>query len=598
MKKRILSMILALVMTLSLASMLAYGAAAEGTTGLTLTVGTARGLAGDSVQLDVILKATSLPATHDHLRCWQVAFSGATLNGNNEIYFSAAGNMNQTYTNAAQNSVSATSDAGLNAGTAAQITATNGLVIGSIGFDIPATALPGDVFDVTISSVEALCFEDDSYNLYDEAGAVTVLAGRIEVMEDVSVEGLTVSLGTAYGVPGGTASVEIFVSAQSLPYTHEMLRDWQFIFSGASIHQRAQGEAKPYTVLCYPTGSDYGFVNNSKNQVGNTCDHGAYCAVASQVTARGGVWLGTVLFDVPANAEGEITVSIETVNVMHFQDQNGHQFDVKNQITVVAGKIIVLDGVTGYSTPYEGEGEDYVLPTLSADGKTRITNALAWIDDDEDVAFSGEFGALIVPAAITTNLDSVFDEVDVEKIVLKSTEITDTADIMGVLSKGTSKNPIDVYIHDRPNGLNDTQAVFDGLSSSNKKKVTLHNILEVYPEAIVDGNTVCFVAGIAVPDTDYEDLTFELDFGGRVFAQATDKIYTTITGYASVNETTAATQSIEYVENMTYLTAASVSGVPSGTYDVALTLYGRTQDALGSLITVCSETVTVTVTIA
>lgn len=597
MKQRILSLILAAVMVLSLASMLAIGSSADGTAGLTLTLGSAQGLAGESVLLDLTLSAASLPATHDHLRCWQVAFSGASLDGSNEIYYSATGNNynNVNYVNADENSVSVSADAGLNTGTAAQITAAGGKKLGSIGFTIPSTALPGDTFTVTISSVEALCFEDGSYNLYDEAEAVTVVSGTIEVMEDVPVEGLTVSLGTAYAAPGGDAKVEVFISAESLPYTHEVLRDWQFRFAGAQINKRDY-DIRTYAIDPSGTGKDYSFINLDTNTAGSTTGVECYTTSAELVTCRGGAYLGTLSFTVPANATGEIEISVAHVDVLRFQDGALNKFDVKSQVTLNPGKIIVLDSVDGCSEVHEGEGEDYILPTFSTDGKTRITTSLT---EDEEAAFFGEYGVLTIPAAITTAVDSVFDELsrgDVEKIVLKNTMLT-ASDISGAVSMGTANSPVNVYIHTRPNDMNDTKKSFDSLSSSNKKKVSVHNILEVRPEVIVDGNVVTFVAGIAVPDADYEDLTFELDFGGRVFAQATTKIYTTITGVASTNETTAATQSITYADNMTYLTAASVKGVPSGTYDVSLTLYGRTQDALGTLITVCSETVEVTVTV-
>ena len=412
------------------------------------------------------------------------------------------------------------------------------------------------------------------------------------------VSGLTVTLGTAYAEAGTTAWVDVYVKATALPAEYTMLRDWQFIFEGATVHEAGAGEEKSYSVLCYPEGSDYGFVNYGKNQIGNTTDSAAHCAEAAQVLCKGGVRIASVLFDVPAGSTGEIAVTVGTVDVMHFQNDTLTQFDVQPDVTVVAGKIVVVETANGVSAEYEGAGEDYVVPTTSTNG--RITSML---NADGDPVFTGEFGTLVVPAAIVDVGDGIEEIESIGAIVLKSTTL-ERADATAVAGKGSSSNKLPVFILDRPNGLATTPDAFDSISSSNKKKVDVQYLLQPVGFS-VEGNVATFIGGIAAEDTDFYDVAVEIKFAaqGRTFCTDTTKICYTVaangTVFATTNaDTLAAAAGAIDATAFAYISGASIKGMPAGDYTAEVTFYATTDDANGTPIVVCGNTVAYDFTIA
>ena len=115
-----------------------------------------------------------------------------------------------------------------------------------------------------------------------------------------------------------------------------------------------------------------------------------------------------------------------------------------------------------------------------------------------------------------------------------------------------------------------------------------------YNGCVVDGHSVSFV-GVISPDVidAYDSVTLSINFtsANRTFATPSTFVASTIRGIAGTNETTAVSQGILYIDTTGYLTAATVSGVPSGTYAVELTV------ALNGQTTFTSETVALTVTV-
>jgi len=409
---------------------------------------------------------------------------------------------------------------------------------------------------------------------------------------------LTVTLGTAYATAGSTAWVDIYVSAKALDAQGSMLRDWQFVFSGANVHEAGAGESKPYTVLCYPEGSDYGFVNYGKNQIGNTTDSNAYAAESAQVLSKGGVRIASVQFDVPEGSSGEIEVTVSNVDVMHFQDTALTQFDVQPDVQIVPGKIVVVETADGVSEDYEGAGEDYVVPVSNESG--RITSML---NADGDPVYTGEFGTLVIPAEIVDFGDGIEDIDSIEALVLHSTAL-ERADATAAAGKGSSSNKLPVYILDRPNGLGTTADAFDSLSSSNKKKVDVQYLLQPVGFT-VDGNVATFIAGIAVNDTEFDDVAVGIKFveAGRTFCTDTTSVCYTVakdgTVFGTTNaDTLAAAEGAVDATAFAYITGASVKGIPAGSYTVEVTFYATTDDVNGNPIVVCGNTVEYTVEIA
>ena len=428
------------------------------------------------------------------------------------------------------------------------------------------------------------------------ASLVTVFAVSSSADDYTQPTGLTVTMGTTYATAGSEALVDIYVKADTLDAQGPMLRDWQFVFDGAEVSGN-------YTVACEPfeegsTAKDYGFVNFGKNQIGNTCASDAFCTSSAKVLCKGGAYLATVGFTVPAEATGEIEVTISNVDVMHFQDDALTQFDVKPDVTVVPGKIIVVDSVEGTTEEVEGEGEDFVVPSMSEDGKTRITDML---NADGDPALTGEFGVLTIPASIL-NVSDGLDGVDsIEAVILKSTALED-GDAKAVAGFGSKSSKLPVYILDRPNGCATTPEAFDTLSNTNKQKVDVQYLLQPAGFCVI-GNTATFFGGIAADDTDFQDVAVSITFAaqGRTFCTDTTKIcYTVVSGGVKLATTDEASVGDAEVDAtaFAYISGASVKGMPAGDYTAEVTFYATTEDANGNPIVVCGNTETYEFTIA
>ena len=409
---------------------------------------------------------------------------------------------------------------------------------------------------------------------------------------DEAAEGLTVTVGTTYAVPGTTAWVDVYVSAKSIPAGWHHLRNWQFDFEGAA----GVGERD-----CYASAGDkFGFFNENTNTYGFTVDTGYDAGMPEQILALGGWKIASLSFAVPADATGTIAVSVSNVTALGFEED-----DYKTPIAVdtdsvalVAGKIVVVPGISAASEYPDDPTGDFVIPTVNAAGE-RINSV--YNESEDDIAVAGEYGTFIIPACITVGIDDLFDAIEFEELVLKSTAITD-AQATTIAKLGSNSDPVQVYIHKRANGGGTTAAAFDSLSNLNKKKVNVMNILASYENTVkVDGNVVSFVGGI-VPkaDLDYSKFVLEAKFvqgeNVKVISKETKKIFKTVTGLASTVETTASAQSSEYVVG-SYIAGLKINGVPAGDYTATFTFYGVTPDVNGNPIYVCSDPVVADITV-
>jgi len=106
--------------------------------------------------------------------------------------------------------------------------------------------------------------------------------------------------------------------------------------------------------------------------------------------------------------------------------------------------------------------------------------------------------------------------------------------------------------------------------------ITLYTVKPL-PEAVVDGRNVYFIGRVAAAIApDYQKVGLKIEFDGvKTFTNCSKtSVSRTIIGVASTNETTASTQGILFVEggDLVCLTSAVVKGVPTGTYNVTVTV--------------------------
>ena len=404
-------------------------------------------------------------------------------------------------------------------------------------------------------------------------------------------EGLTVTLGNAYAQPGGTAFIEIFVSAGSLPEGYERLRDWQFSFSGAAVTTQNTYFTSDNSTGVYP------FVNQSNNQIGATTAVGVYFASRGQVLCKGGAHIATIGFAVPEDARGEISVYIAAVESLSFENEDlAHYSAVGGEITLASGKITVVSSISGTTAPCKGEGEDLCLPSFAENGTVRITSML---DGKGDPALTGSFGVLTVPAGITDLADGL-DGIDaLTGVILRSTSLDKDA-AKAVAGKGSAEKPLKAYILYRPNGSDTTAAAFEELSASDRAKVQVGGLLSVFGQAIrEESGALCFVGGLAAEDLAFDALTLEVTFDGeRTFVSEQNRLYKTLTGVISVDEETAGQNGVAYADGFFALTGVRITGVPRGQHKVSVTVYAASENVNGNSITVCSKTFETTVEVS
>ena len=397
-------------------------------------------------------------------------------------------------------------------------------------------------------------------------------------------EGLTVSLGHAWAPPGGTAFIEISVSAKSLPAGYERLRDWQFSFSGASVTTQNSYFVSDDSAGVYP------FVNQTNNQIGATVGTGAWFASTEQVLAKGGAHIATIGFSVPEDAEGEIAVFISSAESLSFENADLVSVSgLRGEITLVPGKITVVKSVSGTTAPHKGGGEDYRLPAFAEEGTVRISSML---DEKGDPALTGSFGILTVPAGIGDVADG-FEGIDELKgVVLRGTSLDKEA-AKAIAKKGSVDSPVQVFVLYRPNGADTTAAAFEELSASDRAKVQVKGLLKAYTQVIrEESGALCFVGGIAACDLGFDALTLEVTFDGeRTFVSEQNRLYKTLTGVASTDGRLAQQNGVAFADGFFALTGVRISHVPEGAHTVTVTVYATEENANGNNIVVCGKTV-------
>lgn len=372
--------------------------------------------------------------------------------------------------------------------------------------------------------------------------------------------GIEFSLSNYTVTPGGTAYVDLYASVDDM-LGYDGICNFQVYFTlpeGVSICQDGHTY---YNVGVKPVA---GTVNVGDAMICGSAygDLGEYIATAEQLTAKGGALLATVAFSVPAAAEGTVyDITVASVSDFNLRKTEGEtQTDAKTADADLAAAV---------------KGTGKVTIGTATVGEATTTD-----------------GVVYFPASI-----SAFAAADAGKYNGNSYVVKNTApsDVSMFLIKQYTTPGFTVYCHKRANGV-DTAATQIAATGA-----TVKNILSA--GAIVDGETVTFYGNLVIEDAQYEDVCVEAKFTyvdgeetvTRTFtSKATTKVYTTLTNggkdavVVSTSESVATAAGAEHADGA-YLFGAVVNGVKAAEYTLEVVAYGRTWDANGNLIYVCSD---------
>ena len=201
---------------------------------------------------------------------------------------------------------------------------------------------------------------------------------------------------------------------------------------------------------------------------------------------------------------------------------------------------------------------------------------------------------IYIPSGVES-VAGVLESSVLRSLILKNT-LLGASDAVAFDSLGA----LTVYCHKRTDGM-DTVAS----SLAGKENVTVKNLLSVVTDVTVGvkagKNIVTGLGCITAEDLDYETLSLVMTFkeGDKIVRQKeidVRSVYKTISGYATTNADIATVLGIDFVEG-SYLFGLSVCGVPAGAYDVEVQAVGTVKGADGTLVEVCSEVYTESVTV-
>ena len=203
MKTRILSLVLALIMVVSLTAVFAVSSSAEAEPELTVTVGTAYAAPGTTALVEVFVSAKGFSEDY-YLRNWQFTFEGLALSGKDDVEAYVSGGGAFFTENPDGNFILNSSDSGQNCGTFEELAKFGGFKIATIGFTVPADAEVGTEIALNITKVTGLAMESATNETIDggkDACTVNIAAGKVVVVSGTGVAGTYVAEGEDYVIP-------------------------------------------------------------------------------------------------------------------------------------------------------------------------------------------------------------------------------------------------------------------------------------------------------------------------------------------------------------------------------------------------------------
>lgn len=404
--------------------------------------------------------------------------------------------------------------------------------------------------------------------------------------------GLKITVGNSYAQAGTTAYVDVFVSADSFAGNYNHLRSWQIRFTSSNPDVKISAtQDKLYT-------SDGNYMSPNSNvsltSAFISAGSGKNIGTNEQILAKGGMKIGSIAFEIPADATGVITIGVTDqyfdnksglpISTLQFEKVPGTSKNLFEEATWESGTITILDEEVGGVAPAKaGSGEDFTV----GDG-LRVGSMT------KGQKMTGTFGTLTIPATVTSIAKPSLSSASADAVVLKNTNLDKTS--CGAAVEITPK----LYYYRLANGLDTTLAnIEDYITNESTNEPVVLNGLQASATAKVNGSAVTVLGYIAPNDLAFTDVTVEVEFVGvKTKSYTTTAVYTTLTGVATTSSVVNAATGEELIDG-TYLTGLTVKGVPAGTYTLKVTLFATAQGTYGANEVVCSETVTITnVTVA
>lgn len=404
--------------------------------------------------------------------------------------------------------------------------------------------------------------------------------------------GLKITVGNSYAQAGTTAYVDVFVSADSFAGNYNHLRSWQIRFTSSNPDVKISAtQDKLYT-------SDGNYMSPNSNvsltSAFISAGSGKNIGTNEQILAKGGMKIGSIAFEIPADATGVITIGVTDqyfdnksglpISTLQFEKVPGTSKNLFEEATWESGTITILDEEVGGVAPAKaGSGEDFTV----GDG-LRVGSMT------KGQKMTGTFGTLTIPATVTSIVKTSLSSASADAVVLKNTNLDKTS--CGAAVEITPK----LYYYQLANGLDTTRAnIKDYILNDSENEPVVLNGLQASATAKVNGSAVTVLGYIAPNDLAFSDVTVEVEFVGvKTKSYTTTAVYTTLTGVATTSPVVNAATGEELIDG-TYLTGLTVKGVPAGTYTLKVTLFATAQGTYGANEVVCSETVTITnVTVA
>ena len=404
--------------------------------------------------------------------------------------------------------------------------------------------------------------------------------------------GLKITVGNSYAQAGTTAYVDVFVSADSFAGNYNHLRSWQIRFTSSNPDVKISAtQDKLYT-------SDGNYMSPNSNvsltSAFISAGSGKNIGTNEQILAKGGMKIGSIAFEIPADATGVITIGVTDqyfdnksglpISTLQFEKVPGTSKNLFEEATWESGTITILDEEVGGVAPAKaGSGEDFTV----GDG-LRVGSMT------KGQKMTGTFGTLTIPATVTSIAKPSLNSASADAVVLKNTNLDKTS--CGAAVEITPK----LYYYRLANGLDTTLAnIEDYITNESTNEPTYINGLQASATAKVNGSAVTVLGYIAPNDLAFSDVTVEVEFVGvKTKSYTTTAVYTTLTGVATTSSVVNAATGEELIDG-TYLTGLTVKGVPAGTYTLKVTLFATAQGTYGANEVVCSDVVTITnVTVA
>ena len=384
----------------------------------------------------------------------------------------------------------------------------------------------------------------------------------------------------------------VFVSADSFAGNYNHLRSWQIRFTSSNPDVKISAtQDKLYT-------SDGNYMSPNSNvsltSAFISAGSGKNIGTNEQILAKGGMKIGSIAFEIPADATGVITIGVTDqyfdnksglpISTLQFEKVPGTSKNLFEEATWESGTITILDEEVGGVAPAKaGSGEDFTV----GDG-LRVGSMT------KGQKMTGTFGTLTIPATVTSIVKTSLSSASADAVVLKNTNLDKTS--CGAAVEITPK----LYYYQLANGLDTTRAnIKDYILNDSENEPVVLNGLQASATAKVNGSAVTVLGYIAPNDLAFSDVTVEVEFVGvKTKSYTTTAVYTTLTGVATTSSVVNAATGEELIDG-TYLTGLTVKGVPAGTYTLKVTLFATAQGTYGANEVVCSDVATITnVTVA